>query len=145
MRVDELYDASVPFEFEIHAVIKTENAPALEYKLHRQFLATRINKKNFHKEFFRVDLNEIRQEVEKLTQGADFTGTPQWRETEAGRASEWQQSREIENDVQAKADWLKREQSWADEKWLKRERRLARRQALNESAFSTSGEKGISQ
>src|SRR5437879_3107687 len=54
IRVDELYDASVPFEFDIHGVIRTENAPALEYKLHRRFLAVRLNKKNFHKEFFRV-------------------------------------------------------------------------------------------
>jgi hypothetical protein len=34
-RVDELGGASVPFEFDIHAVIETENAPALEYKLHQ--------------------------------------------------------------------------------------------------------------
>ena len=138
VRVDELYDASVPFEFEIHAVIKTENAPALEYKLHRQFLVTRMNKKNFHKEFFRVGLKEIRQEVEKLTHGTDFNGTPQWRETEAGRASEWQESREIENDAQARANWLKREQAAADEKWLKRERRLANLRERGAAAFPVS-------
>jgi Meiotically Up-regulated Gene 113 (MUG113) protein/uncharacterized protein DUF4041 len=126
-RVEDLYNASVPFGFEIHAVITTENARALEYKLHRQFLAMRMNKMNFHKEFFRVDLNEIRQEVGKLTQGKDFTGTPQWRETEAGRVAQWQESRDIENDSQRKDKWLKDEQALADERWLKRERRLARR------------------
>src|SRR5476651_296141 len=36
-RVDELSSASVPFEFDIHAVIETENAPQLEYKIHHQF------------------------------------------------------------------------------------------------------------
>ena len=44
VRVDELYDASVPFEFDIHGVIKTQDAPALEYKLHRKFLGVRLNR-----------------------------------------------------------------------------------------------------
>jgi hypothetical protein len=78
IRVDELYDASVPFEFDIHGVIKTNNSPALEYKLHRKFLPMRLNKKNFHKEFFRVDLKEIRAEVETLAQGMDLSAPPQW-------------------------------------------------------------------
>ena len=67
-RVDDLYNASVPFEFDIHAVIKTKNAAAFEYKFHRQFLANRWNKKNLQKEFFRVSLQDIHQEVEKLKQ-----------------------------------------------------------------------------
>jgi len=126
-RVGDLYNASVPFEFEIHAVITTENARALEYKLHRQFLVNRWNKKNFNKEFFRVGLDEIRSEIEKLTQGKDFTGTPTWIKTEAGRVAEWQECHRIENDLQEKEKWRKREQALADERWLKRERRLARR------------------
>ena len=127
IRVDELYNASVPFEFEIHGVITTtpEDAPALEYRLHKEFLAQRWNKKNFGKEFFVVDLKDIRQTIEKLAQGKDFPGKISWRETEAGRAAEWQQSREIENDPQAKEKWLKRAQADADERWRKRERRLA--------------------
>ena len=68
-RVDELSGASVPFEFDIHAVIETENAPMLEYKIHQQFLSARMNKINLRKEFFRASLNEIRQVVEKLEQG----------------------------------------------------------------------------
>jgi hypothetical protein len=126
-RVGDLYNASVPFEFEIHAVITTENARALEYKLHRQFLANRWNKKNFNKEFFRVGLDEIRSEIEKLTLGKDFTGTPEWIKTEAGRVAEWQECHRIEYDPQEKEKWRKREQALADERWLKRERRLARR------------------
>lgn len=127
VRVDELYDASVPFEFDIHGVIKTQNAPALEYKLHRKFLAMRLNKINFHKEFFRVDLREIRAEVEKLAQGSDLTAPPEWRETEAGRVAQWQESRNIEQDPDAREKWLRRELEAADEKWQKRERRLERR------------------
>src|SRR5438093_7968279 len=71
-RVDELGDASVPFEFDVHALIESENAPALEHKIHKQFLAMQVNKMNARKEFFRVSLAEIHQEIEKLKQGADF-------------------------------------------------------------------------
>jgi hypothetical protein len=119
-------NASVPFEFDIHAVIKTKNAAAFEYKFHRQFLENRWNKKNLHKEFFRVSLEEIHQEVEKLKQQGEGCEL-EWRKTEAGRIAEWQESRDIENDSQRKDKWLKLEQASADERWVKRERRFARR------------------
>jgi hypothetical protein len=73
-----------------------------------------------------VDLNEIRAEVEKLAQGMDLSEPAQWRQTEAGRVAEWQESRAIEEDPVAKEKWLKRELAQSDEKWLKRERRLTR-------------------
>jgi hypothetical protein len=129
VRVGELYNASVPFEFEIHGVITAENAPELEYILHKHFLAQRWNKKNFGKEFFRVALKDVRRTVEKLAQEKDFTDKLSWRETEAGRAAEWQECREIENDPEAREKWLTREQAAVDERWRKRERRLANRRA----------------
>lgn len=58
-RVDELGDASVPFRFDVHALVFSDNAPALEAKLHSRFAAGRLNKVNGRKEFFRTDLNEI--------------------------------------------------------------------------------------
>lgn len=58
-RVDELGDASVPFWFDVHAMVFSENAPALEAKLHDRFAAGRINKVNGRKEFFRADIAEI--------------------------------------------------------------------------------------
>lgn len=58
-RVDELGDASVPFRFDVHALVFSDNAPALEAKLHTHFAAGRINKINGRKEFFRADLKEI--------------------------------------------------------------------------------------
>ena len=58
-RVRELGDASVPFEFDVHAIIYTEDAPGLENKLHRQFHWRRINRVNERKEFFRVTIDEI--------------------------------------------------------------------------------------
>ncbi|MDM4768280.1 DUF4041 domain-containing protein [Pelomonas sp. SE-A7] len=58
-RVDELGDASVPFRFDVHALVFSDNAPQLEAKLHAHFAAGRINKVNGRKEFFRADLAEI--------------------------------------------------------------------------------------
>ncbi len=58
-RIDELGDASVPFWFDVHAMLFSENAPALEAKLHERFAAGRLNKVNGRKEFFRADLAEI--------------------------------------------------------------------------------------
>ena len=58
-RVDELGDASVPFRFDLHALVFSDNAPALEAKLHSHFAAGRLNKVNGRKEFFRADLKEV--------------------------------------------------------------------------------------
>lgn len=58
-RVKELGDASVPFYFDVHAVIYSENAPQLEYELHRKFSDRRLNKINNRKEFFKISLDEI--------------------------------------------------------------------------------------
>lgn len=58
-RVDELGDASVPFWFDVHAMIFSNNAPALEAKLHERFALGRLNKVNGRKEFFRADIAEI--------------------------------------------------------------------------------------
>ena len=62
-RVDELGDASVPFEFDVHALIFSDNAPALEAKLHAHFHKNRVNKLNNRKEFFTANLDEIEQVV----------------------------------------------------------------------------------
>ncbi len=74
-RVRELGDASVPFEFDVHAMIHSEDAPALEHVLHRHFLASQINKVNPRKEFFRASLKTIREELEKLGISASWTMT----------------------------------------------------------------------
>lgn len=58
-RVKELGDASVPFEFDIHGLIFSEDAPGLENELHRRFQDRRLNLVNERKEFFRVPLREI--------------------------------------------------------------------------------------
>lgn len=58
-RVRELGDASVPFHFDIHAIIYSENAPQMEYELHKKFADRRLNRVNHKKEFFKVSLEEI--------------------------------------------------------------------------------------
>jgi hypothetical protein len=58
-RIWELGDASVPFDFDVHAVIFTDDAPALEYALHKAFHAYRINRVNERKEFFHVSIEAI--------------------------------------------------------------------------------------
>lgn len=63
-RVKELGDASVPFSFDIHAMVYSEDAPTLEKELHQRFNRESVNKVNPRKEFFRTSLAEIRQVVE---------------------------------------------------------------------------------
>ncbi|KII79768.1 DUF4041 domain-containing protein [Vibrio renipiscarius] len=75
-RVKELGDASVPFPFDVHAMIYTDDAPALETALHREFNSKRVNAVNLRKEFFNVDLASIQEAVEKLAGiEADFKMT----------------------------------------------------------------------
>jgi hypothetical protein len=62
-RVKELGDASVPFSFDVHAMLYSEDAPILEKELHRRFNRESINKVNPRKEFFRTSLAEIKQMV----------------------------------------------------------------------------------
>lgn len=64
-RVDELSNASVPFRFDVHAVIFSENAPQLEYELHQKFNDRRINRVNRRKEFFKVKLEDIEEFVKE--------------------------------------------------------------------------------
>ena len=69
-RVDELGDASVPFDFDVHAMIFSSDAPALEAALHRTFESKKLNMVNHRREFFNVTLDEI-----KLAVKANFDKT----------------------------------------------------------------------
>ena len=72
-RVRELGDASVPFSFDIHAMIFSEDAPSLETALHKKFNELRVNKVNSRKEFFRLGLTDIRDAISELGIAAHFT------------------------------------------------------------------------
>jgi hypothetical protein len=71
-RVRELGGASVPFPFDVHMMISCDDAPSLENALHRELHKQRLNKVNFRKEFFRVDLELIRNVVETNHGEVDF-------------------------------------------------------------------------
>lgn len=85
-RVDELGDASVPFKFDVHAMIFSDDAPALEAALHRAFDSKKVNMVNNRKEFFRVTLDEIEDVVKKnYDKTVEFIRLPQaeqYRETQ---------------------------------------------------------------
>ena len=65
-RVKELGDASVPFTFDIHAMIHSEDAPKLEKELHQTFNLDRVNKINYRKEFFSTSISEIKAKIDTL-------------------------------------------------------------------------------
>lgn len=65
-RVNELGNASVPFRFDVHAMIWSEDAPSLETALHKHFDHRRVNKVNTRKEFFHVTIEEIAAAVKKF-------------------------------------------------------------------------------
>lgn len=92
-RVRELGDASVPFVFDTHAIIYSDNAPVLERALHMEFEAVRINTQNSRKEFFRVSLHEVETAVKKLAPEASFIRdieAQEYRETLARRLAQLQ-------------------------------------------------------
>ena len=84
-RVDELGDASVPFNFDVHAMIFSDDAPSLENELHKAFESKKINLVNGRREFFNVSLDEIKAEVkkhhEKLIEIKDYPDAEQYRES----------------------------------------------------------------
>lgn len=84
-RIDELSGASVPFNFDVHALIFTEDAPGLEAALHHAFESKKVNKINTRREFFRVSLNEIKAEVrknfDKTVEWIDFPEADQYRQS----------------------------------------------------------------
>lgn len=104
-RVRELGDSSVPFEFDVHALIKAEDAPALENQLHKHFVLHQVNKVNHRKEFFRCDLATIRDEVEKLGLEAHWTMTAAAQDYRETMAIE----KKIAEDPLAREKWVQRQ------------------------------------
>ena len=76
-RIDELGDASVPFKFDVHAMIFSDDAPALEAALHRAFEDKKLNMVNQRREFFHVTLDEVKQVVkENFDKTVEFIDVP---------------------------------------------------------------------
>lgn len=104
-RIRELGDASVPFAFDVHAMIWSENAPALETALHREFIQVQINKVNPRKEFFRLGIAEIRRVVEGMGLEASWTMAAEAQEYRESLAIE----QKIQSDAAAREAWLRQQ------------------------------------
>lgn len=94
-RINELSSASVPFRFDVHAIIKSENAVELEGKLHKYFDEKRVNLINTKKEFFFVTLEDIEVYAKKNGIDIEFTKIAEareYRESEAMRKNKKQEN-----------------------------------------------------
>jgi hypothetical protein len=102
-RVRELGDASVPFAFDVHAMIPSQDAPSLEHALHKRFVRSQMNKVNPRKEFFRLSLQEVRDEIDQMGCKVQWTITAECRE--------FRETQSIERDMASKTfdeqAWLK--------------------------------------
>lgn len=79
-RVRELGDASVPYRFDVHALIFSNDAPKLEATLHHRFSSKRVNKENRRKEFFRATAKEVSQVLVEMGINGDWYFEPEARE-----------------------------------------------------------------
>lgn len=93
-RVKELGDASVPFYFDVHAMIFSEDAPSLEAQIQREFADRRLNLVNYRKEYFNVTLEEIKQKVWELNPNVEFID-----EVEAREFKESEEIRAMRNPI----------------------------------------------
>jgi len=74
-RIDELGDASVPFKFDVHSFIFSDDAVSLETELHKRLASQRVNKVNLRKEFFYSTIDELEALVNEISPTAEFTKT----------------------------------------------------------------------
>lgn len=95
-RIDELGDASVPFPFDVHSFIFSDDAAALEHQIHQILNDRRVNKVNLRKEFFHISLDELEELVSQLAPTAEFKRTM--------LAEQYRQSLSIDKVVEAHAD-----------------------------------------
>jgi predicted nucleic acid-binding Zn-ribbon protein len=106
-RIKELGDASVPFQFDIHAMIFSEDAPTLENELHKAFTNKKVNMLNYRKEFFKVTLEEIEQKTKEIGLISEFTRLPE--------AMEYRETLAILEKLNSKVEYKTIDQIIADE------------------------------
>ena len=89
-RVRELGDASVPFRFDVHAFIFSEDAVTLETQLHHSLEHCRVNQVNRRREFFRTSPADVLTLLEKIAGShlIEFTEIPE--------ALEWRASKTVQ-------------------------------------------------
>ncbi len=74
-RVNELGSASVPFKFDVHSFIFSDDAVSLEANMHQRLQGNRVNKVNLRKEFFKVPIDELEAIVDEIDPSAEFNKT----------------------------------------------------------------------
>lgn len=79
-RIKELGSASVPFYFDVHAMIFSEDAPALESQIQNIFSSHRVNKLNHRKEFFNIPLSDIKSKIQDINPNVSFIDNVEARE-----------------------------------------------------------------
>lgn len=112
-RIDELFSASIPFPFDVHAFIETEDAIKLEKALHDKLVLQRVNKVNHFKEFFNISSTDIYNSVNEVLNNLGITKEIHW--TLEAQMAQWKETQiinnKIKNDEQYKAkfiaDWTK--------------------------------------
>jgi DNA repair exonuclease SbcCD ATPase subunit len=90
-RIDELGNASVPFRFDIHAMVFSDNAVGLEQAIHERLASKRVNKINLRKEFFYADVASLQELVQDIDPTVEFTTTL--------LAEEYRQSKSIQEEA----------------------------------------------
>jgi len=104
-RVRELGDASVPFPFDVHAIIESDDAPTLETALHQELALMQMNKVNPRKEFFKLSLSDIKSLVDKKGLQANWTMVAE--------AAEYRETLAIEKAMQEDPEVKKKWQAFA--------------------------------
>ena len=99
-RVKELSDASVPFGFDVHGIIYSENAPELENILHKEFDDNKVNLINNRKEFFDVPLDNIEEVVRKYDSKIELTKVAEAREYKESIAIRMAKLKKLEENKQ---------------------------------------------
>jgi predicted nuclease with TOPRIM domain len=97
-RVKDLSAAAVPFPYDIHAMIDTENAPEVERLLHQYFRDRAVNKVNERKEFFRVNLDEVEIAVQKIARETKTIKKAEIRFTKLAEAEQFRKTLAMERD-----------------------------------------------
>lgn len=97
-RVKELGDASVPFIFDVHAMIYSDDAPALENTLHKMLESKRLNLVNNRKEFFHTELENIEKQVKSISPEIEFIETAEAREYRESMAIRLQREQKTSNE-----------------------------------------------
>lgn len=96
-RVKELGDASVPFTFDVHSMIFSDDAPKLETELHKIFNKNQVNKVNPKKEFFKVNIKDVKSQIEKMGIQSKWTMLAE--------AKEYRESLAIENEMKSSEEF----------------------------------------